>query len=115
MKRIADALLLAAMPALAHAACVGLNVPPNATLAQIQAAINANPNGATLCFTTGTSVLSGYIMPKPSQRLICDPRRTCVITGNNTAIGGFRVDAGTSGVLILAFAIRLVLDLKDWG
>ena len=55
MKRIADALLLAAMPALAHAACVGLNVPPNATLAQIQAAINANPNGATLCFTTGNS------------------------------------------------------------
>jgi parallel beta-helix repeat protein len=106
MKRIADALLLAAMPALAHAACVGVNLPPNATLAQIQAAINANPNGATLCFTTGTSVLSGYIMPKPSQRLICDPRRTCVITGNNTAIGGFRVDASTSGVLIQGFVVK---------
>lgn len=104
VRAVISALLLTAGSA--FAACSGVQVPANASGATIQSLINAQPNGTTFCFVPGTSVLTGYITLRFGNRLICEPRRTCIITGNNANPGGFRVDFGTDNVLIKGFVVK---------
>jgi parallel beta-helix repeat protein len=57
-------------PAAAAPSCTGLRVPAGSS---VQAAIDNNPNGATLCLGTGVHRLARALAPKAGQRLIGEP------------------------------------------
>jgi parallel beta-helix repeat protein len=78
--------------------CTTPNVAVNATMntAAIQTLINASGNEtAQFCFASGTYHLTAYLVPKTSQDFICDVRRTCILTGDDTYIGVFKRSGGT--------------------
>ena len=57
-------------PAAAAPSCTGLRVPAGSS---VQAAIDSNPSGATLCLGTGVHRLARPLAPKAGQRLIGEP------------------------------------------
>jgi parallel beta-helix repeat protein len=57
-------------PAAAAPSCTGVRVPAGTS---IQAAIDSNPGGTTLCLGTGVHRLSKALAPKTGQRLIGEP------------------------------------------
>jgi parallel beta-helix repeat protein len=50
--------------------CAGVRVPAGNS---VQAAIDSNPNGATLCLATGVHRITEPLIPKAGQRLIGEP------------------------------------------
>jgi parallel beta-helix repeat protein len=86
--------------------CSGVKISPGANL---QATFDAHPSGTTFCFSAGTYVVTGHVLPKSFDRLISATRRLAVLTGSDRYDGGIEGYGGAAGqhdVLVQGFVIH---------
>lgn len=95
--RLCIALALLCLPGIGWAACTGVSIAAGSTADQINTLINANPNNTIFCFASGNYTLNKYVVMKTGTQLICDPRRTCIMTGLDIYKGAFYGGVSSGG------------------
>ena len=84
--------------------CEGVGVTP---AMDVQATLDAHPEGTTFCFASGTYHLEQAVIPKSDVALIAEPGT--ILDGGDTADGairGFAGEAGQQGVTVRGFVAQ---------
>jgi parallel beta-helix repeat protein len=98
---------------LSASGCSGVTVTPTD---DVQAMLDARPNGTTFCFQAGEYVLKSFVVPKSHDRLIGLPG--AVLTGLDTYAGGIKGYGGSAGqhdVTVRGFTIEHFLNAWSAG
>lgn len=84
-------------------ACTGTKIDPSMSTTTINAALATN---TTYCWASGTYNVSTYFTLPSGSTHICPVRRSCILDGGGTALGGFFTTYGDSNTTVRGFTVR---------